>query len=1208
MLQGYIGTFHGFKAVASKGISDFFNTFTGQATAAIATFYAMSKAIEYFSDKYNLSYDSAIKNTKEHVDNLNATKSELEDLQSQASQYKDTLLSLGDKYNIDLEGLDTIDELLNKIKGSDTKLELVDQVEVGKIENANNALERQIAIKEKLLQSQQKEAAFDAKDTLNRGKQSVAEKVAQFVPGGKKRYQQDTRNVNVVDAIKEDIAAIETYEQEIENAEKRQKKLTPESSSWKKAEKDIKAYNEAINELTSDIDTKEADLNALLSAFSENGEGLKALDGFEDEFKEVKSAFEALNNMNLRPAERALNDLNSYFDGSSGNNFIKDLLTDAAKSGGDLEAVLSDLGLSLSDIGSNVDSDALNRYFQDIIKSANEASEAVNKVNNNLTMEDIGEAFESKNAGDDYVSLNDYLKKAKDLYDKGLVGTDDFKSVAEAISYNVDTSAESFKANYDKLQRYFIEDKDGNLTGEGIHNFLSDLQDLNKGYATWNNEAGKWDINMDNTAQAAKDLGVSVQVMEAVLGRIKDYDGIGDFDFHSAIKDFETAKESIEGLRSVYEEMQDSPKKEALGDKLTGWESQLDTWENDLATLDTDVVMNIKLEYDLATIQQQIDEVQALIDSGENTVGNNAQVIAGNQKYINTAEEGLGFNMDGVKVPVEYEVNENTIDYLRGQLKKVTSDEDKVQIQAEIENLQDIQKQLLDSFSTAHPEINADSSVDEINAAWDSFISSTEGQEIVANITANDEEAKEKVAELLGIEPEDITIDVKANDEASDTITSVLSQLMGMPEEKVSELIAEDNASDAVIKFLSSISDIPEEKLTSINATDGASGVVTYVLSQILGLPEEKISNLLATDNASNIASMAKASINTVPELRKSNITATDNASSKARDAKSAINDVKSRHVTISGSISGAFSAAVQKAKSMIASLGGGKAGLNGTAHIDGTVKGLYPIPKLSGRALAMGTIEDDSWLKPRWKTKKTDVALTGEVGQEMVVKGNRWWTVGDNGAEFSAIPQGAVVFNAKQTKELLKKGFTNSRGIAHLSGTAYAGGASGSFSFGGGASKYNGKSSYSSKVNTKKTTSSANRATNAVSSAADATKDALDALTNYFDWVEVNMKRAARLSEIAENAIDNAIGLSAKQANTEEAIRNVQSEIEIARQGADKYLSHANWFAGQSGLSVDLQNRVQNGTIDISKYDDDTQKKIKEYQDWWIHANVKSI
>ena len=69
-----------------------------------------------------------------------------------------------------------------------------------------------------------------------------------------------------------------------------------------------------------------------------------------------------------------------------------------------------------------------------------------------------------------------------------------------------------------------------------------------------------------------------------------------------------------------------------------------------------------------------------------------------------------------------------------------------------------------------------------------------------------------------------------------------------------------------------------------------------------------------------------------------------------------------------------------------------------------------------------------------------------------------------------------------------------------------------------------------------------------------------------------------------------------------------MQREIEIARQGADKYLSHANWFAGQSGLSVDLQNRVQNGTIDISKYDDDTQKKIKEYQDWWIHANVKSI
>ena len=92
------------------------------------------------------------------------------------------------------------------------------------------------------------------------------------------------------------------------------------------------------------------------------------------------------------------------------------------------------------------------------------------------------------------------------MYDKGLVGTDDFKSVAELISYNIDSSTESFKKNYDKLQRYFTEDDDGNLTSGGVNNFLEDLKSLNKGYAEFDKNTGKWTLNMDNTAQAAKDI------------------------------------------------------------------------------------------------------------------------------------------------------------------------------------------------------------------------------------------------------------------------------------------------------------------------------------------------------------------------------------------------------------------------------------------------------------------------------------------------------------------------------------------------------------------------------------------------------------------------------------------------------------------------------------------------------------------------------
>ena len=72
--------------------------------------------------------------------------------------------------------------------------------------------------------------------------------------------------------------------------------------------------------------------------------------------------------------------------------------------------------------------------------------------------------------------------------------------------------------------------------------------------------------------------------------------------------------------------------------------------------------------------------------------------------------------------------------------------------------------------------------------------------------------------------------------------------------------------------------------------------------------------------------------------------------------------------------------------------------------------------------------------------------AIAGEKGKEIVVYGNKWWLTGEKGAEFAPIPAGSIIFNARQSKELLEKGFTNSRasgsvsmpGLAHVGGTAY--------------------------------------------------------------------------------------------------------------------------------------------------------------------------
>lgn len=75
---------------------------------------------------------------------------------------------------------------------------------------------------------------------------------------------------------------------------------------------------------------------------------------------------------------------------------------------------------------------------------------------------------------------------------------------------------------------------------------------------------------------------------------------------------------------------------------------------------------------------------------------------------------------------------------------------------------------------------------------------------------------------------------------------------------------------------------------------------------------------------------------------------------------------------------------------------------------------------------------------------KKT---LVGELGREIVVDpyNNRWYTVGDNGAEFVQLPKDAIVFSHEQTERLLNIGSTGSRGKA--TGDSFASGNAAAFS-----------------------------------------------------------------------------------------------------------------------------------------------------------------
>lgn len=288
-----------------------------------------------------------------------------------------------------------------------------------------------------------------------------------------------------------------------------------------------------------------------------------------------------------------------------------------------------------------------------------------------------------------------------------------------------------------------------------------------------------------------------------------------------------------------------------------------------------------------------------------------------------------------------------------------------------------------------------------------------------------------------------------------------------------------------------------------------------------------------------------------------------------------------------------------------------GYSDVNGTANVDGTAFA----NGTSGRAFKQGN----------WRTKKTETALTGELGQELVVTGNRWYTVGDNGAEFATIPKGSIVFNHKQTEEIFKNGKVTSgggRGKALASGTAFSSGSGGIGKIktpkpiddgSGGKTKVKTKTdikAVAKDVTTTTTTttttsngsnnssigSSGSGGTNKVEGSAVGSEDKFE---ETFDWVAIAIERIEREIDNLDKKVNNTYK-SWGERNTAlaEEITKVGKEIKLQDDAATEYWNRA----GKSlDHDSDYAKKIRAGTLNIEDVtNEDDAEKIKEYQKWY--------
>lgn len=267
----------------------------------------------------------------------------------------------------------------------------------------------------------------------------------------------------------------------------------------------------------------------------------------------------------------------------------------------------------------------------------------------------------------------------------------------------------------------------------------------------------------------------------------------------------------------------------------------------------------------------------------------------------------------------------------------------------------------------------------------------------------------------------------------------------------------------------------------------------------------------------------------------------------------------------------------------------GGGNGVNGTAHANGTAH----YPHLIGNANASGN----------WGTKTGGLTLVGELGREIVVDpySGTWHTVGDNGAEFTNIPKGSIVFNHLQTEALLERGFVTGRGTAKAGGSAMV---TGGISVGQ-ANIASGRKPSGNSSSTKPSTNAQKANTNATRSNTNATNDNTKATkksTQVYDWVARKLEYFASKTKAIADTITDWVSSATKKSLLSKQIKATDDEMHVNYNAAQAYYKKARAV----GLDAKTRKLVEQGKYSIEDIDtskDAGKKKydqITEYQKYY--------
>ena len=922
---------------------------------------------------------------------------------------------------------------------------------------------------------------------------------------------------------------------------------------------------------------------------------------------------------------------------------------------------------ALRDAGEDANADALQKYVNDVIAGAHDIEGAYKEIAGlkipTPQYEAAKDASSTENGGATYDDMLSMYNTAKEAYEKGMVGTDDFKTTAAMFSPTGSDDYANFAENMSKIERYFTDGSDGCI------NFLNDLQAL--GLAEQEN--GNWTYSLGNNMEELKEtadrLGIGFEPLMSVFGKLEDYGFYNDF--------FTTEEAGTEKISDLYSQLaaekmrlaqiKANPNTEDYDTALSESEKKIAEFEERIknANANMDELVDKKGKYTKEQTDYAKSVAQTMIDDINNTDDVKLKEVLQKQldsfakdyhliidvdgnitsleEQIDTIEPDVEINLSATGDDLDSEISDLS-KYLQGlrESSDIDVNTDKISaaetiLKTLIERKQELEAPAVMNISDDQlNSVNADlqnaitaiqnyqTAVNELDKQKSLGVDTSDAQKAVndakAELDSIDDETKKTLKfDIQGLDDAGIQdainkLDLSAFDDGIQQLTyhfnidnetdvdAFLDKIAGLPKDAQS------------ISISVNVDEVSRKNLELINSsTKELQGSNPSLSVSITGVTDGyKTSVDEARDYAENQKPKMKIDGDKTPAITAANNAVTEISSmvgtiQVGADISSMVNTIQSElnkphSVNVTANVT-------TNVKNNSGGTGGGFA--SGTmlrvAHASGTAYNVLNYsPAHADGNVALGSDER---------------ALVNELpdGPESIVRDGKWMII-PGGAHFENLKKGDIIFNSKQTSELINSGRVISGGghaRALAGGTVHSGMSAfldGSAKGGGNSFGLNqGKQDSATKADTKATKDH----TSATKSSTKATKNA----KKVWDWVEVRIKWWGKQVKKISDKITDYIDKSLKQSLLKQQISKMNYEIGSNKKGAAAYMKKANKVAkkytyyNSDGTAIETfvskkyRKLVQKGAYRVEDMDTSTDKgkalaeAIEQYQTWYNKA-----